>query len=288
MKCPSCEKEVSDDKNFCDSCGFSLYGPRNISLNTPIGNTNSIQSNNIQSITGIDINAISKNEIKEMPKSPIIKKEKTPLDSGKVLFFVMGAIIAVLAIACTLLYLDKKDCQNIINNMNNTVNTPKPVVNNTVVNPSATTYALTDTYSFALPVNFAYTEDDYSLITSDGDTSIIIYNPEEGKVDKVTGDTIKNQYVALGYTDANVIENTLNSKKIIYINFTSNNMFFKDFYYQYDSTRLIHGQINANSSVKLGTEKINTILASLKIETNKNISVNKATVNYENILLLFK
>ena len=66
MKCPNCNKEVSNDKNYCEYCGSPLYGPRSINLNTfnnNAGHSNINQDDNIKSITGIDINDIVKNSI---------------------------------------------------------------------------------------------------------------------------------------------------------------------------------------------------------------------------------
>ena len=154
MKCPSCGKEVSENKSYCDGCGSSLYGPRSINLNDLGGGSNTIQSNNIKSITGIDINDIA--PIQNSGPAPVKRKKekkyKAPkqggvnINIGTIIFLL---VIACLLIVCIYLFIQNKKLKE----------EQKPLV----TPPAASEciegyYGITSTYAFLLPENWIYSQ----------------------------------------------------------------------------------------------------------------------------------
>lgn len=282
MKCPSCGKEVNENTSYCPSCGSSLYGPRSINL-SDLGGSETIQSNNIESITGIDINDISpiQGPIEDSKTSKKVKEKKVKvpknrsskkIDFGTIIFLV---IIAALLALCIYLFVENKKLKN----------SDKPLV----TPPEETScvegyYGLTNSYTFLMPDNWIYTQTSNELVITNKIINLLVFKYAIGKVDHITADTLKNEYINQGYSIVTVAEDTLNSKKIMYVKYASNNINFVDFYYQYDSEKIIYGQISS-SEFDILTTDVKNIISSITIQTRENnITVGKAPVLYENII----
>ncbi|MBQ6841232.1 MAG: zinc ribbon domain-containing protein [Bacilli bacterium] len=289
MKCPSCGNEVTENNNYCNKCGSSLYGPRSINLNDIGQGVNIAQSNNIQSITGIDINDLApgpqgtvqsndfspnKNEKKKRIKE---KRDKEPIKIN------LGTLIMVIVIVVLL------GLSLVLYSQNNKLKVAgsKPCETIPTCGEEGECiqgiYGITSAYTFVMPSDWIYTQTANEAVLTNGTISILLFNTKNGLVDKVTSEALKNEYVNQGYVDATVVEDALNSKKIIYVSFASENMKFVDFYYQYNAEKVIYGQVSATEG-ELLTDDVKDIIASAAIQTNSNnITVGKANVNYENI-----
>ena len=284
MKCPSCGKNVQENASYCNSCGAALFGPRSIDLNDLGGGKNTFQSNNITSITGIDINDITpvQNKKVEKPIKPRENNVKIPKDLPSKDVNI-GTIILLLVIASLLalsiyLFLENRKLKK--------VETPPLVTPPVVVDCVKGYYGLTNAYSFLLPNNWIYSQTASEVVLTNEKVSMLIFNYVKGKVDHITSDKLKNEYINQGYAIVTVEENTLNSKKIMYVKYSANNINFVDFYYQYDSEKIIYGQASSVAGEVL-TEDVRNIIASVTIQTrNNNITIGKAPVSYQNILTL--
>ncbi|MBE6147895.1 MAG: zinc ribbon domain-containing protein [Firmicutes bacterium] len=285
MKCPNCGKEVNESLSLCDGCGTSLYGPRSINLNE-LGGNNTIQSNNITSITGIDINdiapiqspPINNNSFSLNDKNQKKEKSDLKINMGTILFLI---VIAVLLILSVYLFLQNRKLLEENNNQS-------PIVTPPAQNVDCVEgyYGLTSAYSFLLPDNWIYSQTANEVVLTNGEISMLIFKTSIGKVDHITSEALKNEYIKQGYPIVMVEEATLNSRKIMYVKYNANNMNFVDFYYQYDSEKIIYGQISS-SKVDILTTDVKNIISSVTIQTrDNNITVGKAPVTYENILSL--
>lgn len=276
MKCPNCNKNVSDNTGFCPSCGGSLFGPRSIDLNS-VGGKNTIQSNNIKSITGIDINDIAPVRNEEVKRKVHNRKPIKPKRTSSVKVNLPWGIISLiliiiaLIILCISLYMNNKnvgnDCEKPI------VNTPSECVKGI--------YALTSKYAFMLPDKWLYSETANESIASNGNISMLIYPTKKATL-KVSGDTIKKKYNDQGYAIVTSEESVLNKKKIIYISFSANDRFFVDYYYQYNADTVIYGQITSKEK-NLLTKEIKDIIASITPQEKNSITVGKAPIQYDSI-----
>ena len=282
MKCPSCGKEVRDNMSYCDGCGALLYGPRSISLNDLGGGNNTIQSNNIKSITGIDINdltPVGPNHFPEIKTQEENKKKKIPkgdkkINIGTIIFLI---VIGVLLAFCIYLFVQN----NQLKNVDTPLVTP-PVAEHCIEGY----YGLTNSYAFLLPDNWIYTQTENEVVLTNKEISMLIFKTAEGKVDHITAEALKSEYVKQGYSIVTVEESTLNSKKIMYVKFTTNDINFVDFYYQYDGEKVVYGQVSSSKNDLL-TEDVKNIISSIVIQTRDNsITVGKAPVAYDNILSL--
>ena len=286
VKCPSCGKEVSENKSYCDKCGSTLFGPRSIDLKDLGGGKNTIQSNNIKSITGIDINditpvqntgAYSNNKLNDKKEKIKIKKEKQPKKMGTI---VMMIIIAGLLGICVYLFLENRKLGSLI--VEPPENTTPPVQTECIEG----IYGITDLYNFYLPDNWVYSKKANEVLISNQEITLIVYQLVKGKVDHITSDTLKNEYINQGYTGVTTHEQVLNSRKIMFVTFSANDMYFVDYYYQFDAEKIIYGQITSRNSNIL-TEEVKDILSSLTIPSDSiSITMGRAPVNYEKIFSL--
>ena len=149
-------------------------------------------------------------------------------------------------------------------------------------------YGISSNFTFYLPSDWIYSESSNETIITNNDVSILVYGSNEGQVDRITAEKIKKQYQEDGFNDAVVREEVLNQRKIMYVTFNSNNIYFADFYYQYDSEKFIYGQMSSKSNEDFIDEDIKNILASLQLETRKNFQVVKAPVTYSSLFELIK
>ena len=284
MKCPNCNKEVANDKNYCEFCGSPLYGPRSIDWNSFNNNTNhsnnskSNKNNNIKSITGIDINEIAINSINETNAySNQNNNDKKTFNIKKYLNLIL--IIIIIFLLCIILVLIINN-HNLKNNKNND--------NNTISSCIEGYYGITSIYKFYMPNDYIYGENTDNIVLTNNNISILIYNYSLGHLDSVNISSLVNEYYNQGYKDTTSEENILNNHKIYYLKYTTSGISFTDFYYQYDSEKIIYGQISSSSTSDLITENIKKIISSLIINNdNNNISISKAPINYDNILKIF-
>jgi len=280
MKCPSCSREVNEDKKYCDFCGASLFGPRSINLNNMTGrntigtkNVGPVQSNNIKSITGIDINEIAP----VLPPEPAKKENvftkfatnnkfnKKTLKIILIVFF----LLVTLGV-CVYLLVDN------INMRNN------QKVCEAVSNVDGY-YSMTNNYTFLIPKEYAYQSSGSELVLYNNKITITVYNTRKGQIDKISAASMKDNYSALGYA-VDVEESVLNQRKIMYVHFGYNNVNFTDFYYQYDSDQIIFGQI-ASEDKNYINKDIKQIISSFKIRPSEETFIEyNAPVNYNRIL----
>lgn len=281
MKCPNCGHEVNENMSLCSNCGNSLYGPRSINLSDVGGGNNTIQSNNITSITGIDINDITpvqtkpqKNTKNSKIKMPKIDKGKFTLDFSTIIFII---IVVVLLSVCISLFVQN----NKLKELGGTIVNP-PVNNESCVEGY---YGLTSTYSFLLPENWIYSQTANEVVVTNQNLSILVFKYRLGKIDQLTSEGLKNEYLNQSYV-VTIEENTLNNHKVMYVKYSTNNTNFMDFYYQYDSEKIIYGQVTSSES-NLLTDDVKNVISSLTIQTRENnITVSKAPIVYDNVFAL--
>ena len=275
MKCPNCGIDNNDSQVYCSSCGTSLFGPRSINLNSIGNESDNIKANDIKKITGIDINDLPIGH--EAVTTPVKKKKEVHVN---VPVTILSIVTVILLILCTvqLIFL-KKDNKTVLSD-----NTECKKCNNSIEG----IYGISSNFTFYLPSDWIYSESSNETIITNNDVSILVYGSNEGQVDRITAEKIKKQYQEDGFNDAVVREEVLNQRKIMYVTFNSNNIYFADFYYQYDSEKFIYGQMSSKSNEDFIDEDIKNILASLQLETRKNFQVVKAPVTYSSLFELIK
>ena len=283
MKGINCGNEVPDNVSLCPKCNHSLYGPRSIDLNDLGGGSNTIQSNNITSITGIDIKDIAPIQgPSPIKQTPVFNDNNKNDSKNKV-----GTIVLLLVIGCLLALSIYLFIQN--RNLKTELRPQEPIVTPPAVDCEECVqgyYGLTNTYSFLLPNNWIYSQTANETVLTNNTVSMLIFKPAVGKVDHITAESLKNEYISQGYPIVTVEEATLSSRKVMFVSFNANNMNFVDFYYQYDSEKIIVGQISS-SLMDVLTEDTKNIISSITIQTRENnITVGKAPLQYEKIISL--
>ena len=278
MKCPNCGIDNSNEQVYCSSCGASLYGPRSINLNSNDETKSQYKSNDIKKITGIDINdlPIGQNVVSTAPKNDKPKK-KNLLSTSSLIFIFVIIILLILSI-----YLFTNNRR--LSKTNNCPTTNKCVQ----LKEAKGIYGATSKFVFYLPKDFRYSESSNETILTNNNLSILLFGYENGQVDKITSETIKNRYNEDGFADALVHEDVLEQRKIIYVTFNSNNIYFADFYYQYDSEKFIYGQISSAATSEVINDTAKEILSTIVIEENQKFQVIKAPVTYSKLFELIK
>lgn len=277
MKCPSCSREANENNKYCDFCGASLFGPRSIDLSTSNIGTNNVgqfHSNNIKSITGIDINEIApvrpvvEDKKDYSPKRPRNKK-KNKSDSNVLVILLIIAVV-VLTILCIVLF---------IVNLKGNDNKSSGKQNFNIEG----IYGVSSNYMFYLPDEYLYHSSSNELIIYNDKVSINLYNSRKGQIDKITAQAMKKNYKDLGY-DVEVEEKVLSQKKIMYVIYTHEGVNFIDFYYQYDSEKIIFGQIGSKEKDLLNDD-VRSIISSIKIRNANDKPENyNAPINFNHIL----
>ena len=296
MKCPNCGKESSDTATLCKYCGYSLYGPKSINLNNVSYNIDN-NNQNIESITGIDINSIAKNnDTNNIPRAEtrsvlndknynynkkhhkkvnvnnVINDLKNKTNKVDLIVILFTVIVAILLIICSSLIVSNKRLKRSTN------------LTNIMSNNKYKVLALS--YSFNLPSGYSYYTLDNKVYISSDNTSIILYKYEEGRIDRVTGKALEEVYTNFGYTSVSSKESALSSHSIMYVNYSTGEMSYIDFYYQYKANVIIYGQIN-NKGGSIN-EEILSIIGSITLANNQTQSVGETGVNYQKVLNLFK
>lgn len=286
MKCPNCGKETSNEKDYCTSCGYALYGPQSILLNDTEINNN-INKNNINSITGIDINSISQNTSAYTPENrPSFEPEKkdddpnyyAPEKKNSSLDFKWIIIIILLGTIILLVFL-------LINSKDDS----KPSLSKPNDDPVQKVYegykVTTTTYSFDLPKEYEYYAAPDSLIIKNKDYSLKVYPLSTGKIDIVTSSTIKEKYAS--YESATLSEQIINRRKYISVSYSENGNNYLDIYYQFDGERVLYAQGMSPSA--LPSKDISNILSTFTINGNDNkLSFTDSTFVFDDVLSLLK
>lgn len=284
VKCPSCGNEVPENNNYCNRCGASLYGPRSINLNDISKGGKVVQSNNIQSITGIDINELTTNSTSQNNDKPEseskeklskkIKDKKSNINISFGTIILVAVIIGLMAVSI-MLYLQNQKLKKAGGNPN--------LMCEEQVECIEGIYGITSNYSFLMPNDWLYTQANNETILTNQNISLLIFPGREGKLENLPLDTIKNAYSNQAIPVVETKEESLHSKKIYYISYTLNEMNFVDFYYQYNSETIVHGQVSSKDSMVI-TDDVQDIISSIVIRLSEtNITIGKADINYENI-----
>ena len=149
-------------------------------------------------------------------------------------------------------------------------------------------YGITNLYKFYIPNSWTYGENNDNIALTNSEVSMIVYNYVDGHLDSINTNVLLNEYANNGYNSATSEESILNNHKIYYIKYSVGGIYFADFYYQYDSEKIIYGQISSLQNDNLISEDIKNIIISLNINNEKNISITKTPIDYDSILNLFK
>ena len=277
MVCPNCGKE-NNNTDYCSFCGSALYGPRNINLDNPNDSKQDTRNNNIESITGINIDniAMTVEHSKLDKQNPTIKLPEFKITISSLIL--MGIILVLLSL-CFYFGIENRKLRKDVNDI------AAIKCNNKKEENSNAILGLTDNYAFKINQNWSYRQTSNAVVINNGNIAILVYLPENGQINKITTDVLANKYVEEGYTNAIASKDIINDHQIIYASFNAVGLNFIDFYYQYDSEKIIYGQISSKVDNFLSTE-VKDIIASFNIHKQDNTSFNKAPVNYQNIFKL--
>ncbi len=284
MKCPVCGADNKESQMYCTSCGASLSGPQSISLGNEI---NEKSNNDIQMITGIDFSSLSK-EKQPVKKNSYSSKETEPQKAKKslpnIMPLVSSIITILLGVLCIILYINnRKLLQN--NQPCNCPKTEKCEVNHSNIQGI---YGATSKYTFYLPDGWFYDENGGETVITSDKAAVVIKGSEEGKNDQATSSSVRTIYQEAGYNNVEIKEDVLERRKIVYILYNANNVYFGDFYYQYDSGIYLYGQISSTNAANVIHADVKSILSTITLDTKKSYNVAKAPVPYNKIIGLLK
>lgn len=289
MICPNCNKNVADDKEFCDSCGSALFGPKSILLNEPELN-NSMNKNNISSITGIDINSISNNSSVYTPFTNNMNSQETGADNHKknkkvdvkLIVMIIMLIVIGLLISYIMFFNGKTNCPD----------TPQkecptcPTVD--CKNNSTNSYVVsTSPWSFELPQGAIYTETNGYVHIRSNSLTMRVYPVSTGSVDKITSASYKNMYSA--YSNVNAIEDVINNHKLILVTYDTGGAFYVSFYYQLDGGKLLYGEANSLVEKDITSQTLKSIIGSfVPKDANPSFNYEASGFDFSSVLSMLK
>lgn len=267
MRCPVCGKEVHPATSNCIHCGASLIGPRSIDLDLPEHQKQRYNNSNLQKITGININEINRDDDTSYKKEKSTKKKKRK--SGNIVSTILTLLSIALFVASILIFFFNKD----------DIKCPKC---NKEEKTNIINKGFSGIYTFETPSDYIYTLGENDTLISNTKINIVLFNPVNYQYGNINKEALLKQYHETGYQDAVITEDSLNNKKIIFISFSASDYHFTDFYYEYNNGTTIYGQISSTEA-NIIDDQVKNIIKSLEIKDNQNISVSRATFDYNKV-----
>lgn len=297
MKCPNCNKEIKlEGSSFCNNCGFSLYGPRNVNLTDIYKDQN--KQEKIEKITGFKLDNLS-NYDEDVPliesesilnsnynnpseKKKFLKKEGFYSNIKKEKNKIIIIFLAILATLFFLLW--------IISAVTKAKVTKCPKCEKEVPVTEKTNFYYGNNFiSVFVPAGYKGVTLNQNIILNNEDLTVTIMPPVEGSLELTSIYRVEKTYFDAGFPEAKREAFEADKRKAFGIKYSKDNIFYEDIYYQFDENTILYIELSSPTVEKVVVDaNIKKILSLAKINPKEEIKSSLSSFDKNLVLAEFK